>query len=434
LNSRGSLDSQAPGLRHARAGVRGLALWTLLGAVALAIAAFPFRHHWWGGLLLAVAEAGVVGGLADWFAVTALFRHPLGLPIPHTALVPSNWELLARRVGTMVGDRVLTKAYVAEEIGRLDLAGLLASGAARITHEDLEALTRTVARWLVTEVTPGATGELLARIRRLLVEQPLAPLLADLLEAARGQAWHERALTAVAAAVGDALDRPAFRETMGDVIDGLLRRYREGLTARSRFWLGVASALGLVDRERLLVALQRGLREVATDPTHPLRRQIADALAELPARLRTDTRLIERVEAFKAEALASPAVGHLVEDAAAAVRQALAADLATPNSEIVGWIADRLERVRQALLADPTLRAELDAWAKARILELVEHHHGRLARFIENGVRALGAEGAVRLIEDHAGDDLQYIRVNGTVVGGLAGGAIYLVHLLLRAG
>ena len=100
---------------------RDLALGALLAAVALAVVAFPFRDHWWGGLLLAIAEAGVVGGLADWFAVTALFRHPLGLPIPHTALVPSNWELLATRVGTMVGDRVLTKAYVAEEIGHLDL-------------------------------------------------------------------------------------------------------------------------------------------------------------------------------------------------------------------------------------------------------------------------------------------------------------------------
>ena len=173
---------------------------------------------------------------------------------------------------------------------------------------------------------------------------------------------------------------------------------------------------------------------MATDPTHPLRQRIAEAVAELPARLRTDARLIARVEALKAEAFASPAMARLVEDATAAVRQALTADLATPSSEIVGWIADRLERARQALLADVTLREELDAWAKARVLELVERHHGRLAGFIENGVRALGAEGAVRLIEDHAGDDLQYIRVNGTVVGGLAGGAIYLVHLLLRAG
>src|SRR5205085_6666459 len=116
-------------------------------------------------------------------------------------------------------------------------------------------------------------------------------------------------------------------------------------------WLGLADALGLVDRDRLVAALQTGLREVTTDPAHPLRQRIAEAIAELPARLRTDARLIARVEALKAEALASPAVGRLVEDAAAAVRQALTADLATRDSELVGWIADRLDRARQALPA-----------------------------------------------------------------------------------
>jgi uncharacterized membrane-anchored protein YjiN (DUF445 family) len=413
-------------------GQRRLALGALLAAVALAVATFPFHETWWGGLLLAMAEAGVVGGLADWFAVSALFRHPLGLPIPHTAIIPKNWELLAQRVGTMVGDRVLTKTYVAEEISRLDVAGLLASGAARVTRADLEALTRTLARWVVVEVSPGATGELLARARRLLAEQPLAPLLADLLDAARTHAWHERMVAALAGALGDALDRPAFRETIGDIVDALLQRYREGMAPGPRFLLVLAHLFRVVDRERLVTALQTGLREVAGDPAHPLRARVAEAVAELPARLRTDPVLAARIEALKAEALESPAVARLAEDAAAAVRQALAADLAAPSSEVVGWIAGRLERARQALIEDAGLRQELDAWVKARVIELVERYHGRLAEFIENGVRALGPEGAVRLIEEHAGDDLQFIRVNGTVVGGLAGGAIYGLHRMAR--
>jgi uncharacterized membrane-anchored protein YjiN (DUF445 family) len=417
---------------HATRSRRRLALGALLAAAVLAVGAFPFRATWWGGLLLAVGEAGVVGGLADWFAVTALFRHPLGLPIPHTAIIPANWELLARRVGTMVGDRVLTKVYVAEEIARLDVAGLVGSVAQRITRADLEALTRTLARWLVVEVTPGATSEVLARLRRLLAEQPLAPLLADLLEAARTHAWHERMVAGVATAIGDALDRPAFRATMGDVVDGVIARYRESMAPGPRMLLGVATIFGVVDRDRLVVALQNGLREVAGDPAHPLRARVAEAIGELPHRLRTEPALAARIEAIKAEALASPAVARLAEDAAAAVRQAVAADVQSPDSEVIGWVADRLERARQALIEDAKLRAELDAWAKARVIELVERHHGRLATFIENGVRALGPEGAVRLIEEHAGDDLQYIRVNGTVVGGLAGGAIYGVHLIVR--
>ncbi len=97
---------------------RRLALGVLLAAAALAVAVFPIRGTWWGGWILAIAEAGIVGGLADWFAVTAIFRRPLGLPIPHTALIPANWELMAARVGTMVGSRVLTKEYVAQEVAR----------------------------------------------------------------------------------------------------------------------------------------------------------------------------------------------------------------------------------------------------------------------------------------------------------------------------
>jgi uncharacterized membrane-anchored protein YjiN (DUF445 family) len=220
---------------------------------------------------------------------------------------------------------------------------------------------------------------------------------------------------------------------MGDIVDGLIDRYREGMTTGSRLLLGLAHLFGVVDRERLVSALQTGLREVATDPAHPLRARIAEAVAELPSRLRdADGALAARVEALKVEALRSPAVGRLLEDAAAAVRQALAADVAAPDSEVVGWVADRLDRARHALIDDAALRKDLDAWAKARVLELVERHHGRVAVFIENGVRALGPEGAVRLIEEHAGDDLQYIRVNGTVIGGLAGGAIYSLHLLTR--
>src|SRR5262249_58176723 len=98
------------------------------------------------------------------------------------------------------------------------------------------------------------------------------------------------------------------------------------------------------------------------------------------------------------------------------------ADLVAPRSETAAWIAEGVERGGEALLTDSALRAEIGGWVKARVSELVLRHHGRIAEFIANGVRALGPEGVVRLIDEHAGDDLQYIRVNGTVVGGLAGG------------
>jgi len=411
---------------------RRLALGVLLAAAALAIAFFPLRATWWGGWILAIAEAGIVGGLADWFAVTAIFRRPLGLPIPHTALIPANWELMAARVGTMVGSRVLTKEYVTQEIARVDVAALIARGAERLTSRDFDVATRELARWLAEEMSPKAAGDMITRLRDLLLDRPLAPALATALQMVHRYEWDQRIVTALAGSLAEAFDRPAFRATVAELVDDLLARYRERMGPYPRFWIGVASVLGLIDRERVLSALQAGLRQVAQEPDHPVRQRLMEAMAELPGRLRSDGRLAERVEAAKRDLLATPIATKVIEDTAAALHRTLLADLERPRSEVRIWIVERLERARRALIADEELRGQLDRWGKARVLEIVERHHERIAGFIENGVLALGPEGAVRLIEEHAGDDLQYIRVNGTVVGGLAGGLLYAIQLALH--
>ena len=411
---------------------RSLALGVLLAAAALAVVAFPFRTTWWGGWILAIAEAGVVGGLADWFAVTAIFRHPLGLPIPHTALIPANWENLAERVGAMVGGRVLTPTYVVQEIERVDVADLIARGAERLSHVDLEAATRAVAGWAAEQLTPSTASELVARLRALLADQPVAPTLAAALRIARDNGWDRRIVQTAVLGLADALERPDVRATVAEVIDEILTRYRARMGVYPRIWIGLAELLGVLDRERIVNALHSGLREVAKNPDHPLRARATEIVEELEMRLTTDSALSARVEAAKNELLSTPAVVALLDDLAASLRRTLLADLAAPRSETAAWIAARLERARQALVTDAALRAQVGDWLKARVSELVLRHHGRIAEFIANGVRALGPEGAVRLIEEHAGDDLQFIRVNGTVVGGLAGGAIYGVHLLFR--
>ena len=159
---------------------------------------------------------------------------------------------------------------------------------------------------------------------------------------------------------------------------------------------------------------------------------LTETLATLPGRLRSDPELAARLEAAKEELLATPALARLVERVADGLRRTVIADLQSESSEVVGWITARLDRARLALAEDAALRQELDRWLKERVTEVVDRYHDRIARFIERGVHALGPEGAVRLIEEHAGDDLQYIRVNGTVVGGLAGGGLYAIHLLLE--
>jgi uncharacterized membrane-anchored protein YjiN (DUF445 family) len=417
--------------RTGRPRQRRLALTVLLVAVGLAVAAVPFRASWWGGWILAIAEAGIVGGLADWFAVTALFRRPLGLPIPHTAIIPANWELMAERVGVMVGDRVLTKDYVRHEIGTFDLADLLARAAGRLRPDDLASAVRAVSQWVALEVSPATTSDLAAWLSRLVRAHPLAPILATALEIARKQGWDQRMIEALAQALIEALDRPDFRTAVGDLVDEVLAGYRARMTLYPRFLIGLASTLGLIDRERLVSSLHAALRKIASDPGDPLRLRLTETLAALPARLRADSDLAARLEAAKEELLASPALARLVEDVATGLRRAIVADLEGESSEVVEWITARLDRARRTLAEDAALRQGLDRWLKERVTELVERYHDRIARFIERGVHALGPEGAVRLIEEHAGDDLQYIRVNGTVVGGLAGGGLYAIHLLL---
>jgi uncharacterized membrane-anchored protein YjiN (DUF445 family) len=410
---------------------RRLALLVLLAAVALAAAAIPFRGRWWGGWILAIAEAGIVGGLADWFAVTALFRRPLGLPIPHTAIIPANWELMAERVGVMVGDRVLTKEYVTREVSGFDAAALLARAAERVKPVDLESAVRAVARWAAEQVSPAATSDAAAWLTRLARATPIAPVLATGLEIARKQGWDQRLIEAVAATLIEALDRPGFRTAVADLVDEVLVGYRAQMGVYPRFLLGLADTLGLIDRERLVSALHEALKKIADDPDDPLRIRLTETLAALPSRLRTDPGLAARVESAKEELLASPAVARLLEDSAAGLRKTVMRDLAGEPSELVGWITARLDRARLALAGDAALRDTLDRWLKERVTEVIDRYHDRIARFIERGVHALGPEGAVRLIEEHAGDDLQYIRVNGTVVGGLAGGGLYAIHLLL---
>jgi uncharacterized membrane-anchored protein YjiN (DUF445 family) len=416
----------------ARGRQRRLAVGALVGAAAVAAGAFAFRFTWWGGWILAVAEAGIVGGLADWFAVTALFRRPLGLPIPHTALIPSNWELMARRVGSMVGDRVLTREYLAAEIARLDLAASMAAGAERVSRQDLEAGTRLGVQWAIDQLPAETLADLLGRLRERLGAARSAPLLAAGLDLAHDHGWDDRAIDAAARGLAEATGRPAFQRMAAALVDGALDHYRRTLGLRAAFALGLADLLGLLDRDRIVRALLDGIRAVAEDPAHPVRRHLANAVVELPGRLRSDPALAERAEAVKRALLQDSVAGRLVVDLATAAHRALADDVGRERSETVAWVAARLDGLRQALVTDAALRAELDRWAKARALDLLERHHGQIGRFIEKGVHALGPDGAVRLIEDHAGDDLQYIRVNGTIVGGLAGGGLHGLHLLLQ--
>jgi len=339
---------------------------------------------------------------------------------------------MAARVGSMVGDRVLTKQFVTEEIGRIDLAHILERAGTRLSRADFESTTRAVTRWLVAQIPPHGVHDLLERVRLSLAERRWAPAVATAIEIARERGWDEHLVATAFRAMSASLERPAMRELVTSFVQELLERYRQSAGTTPRFWLGIAQLFGLIDPRRIVASLQSGARELADDPHHPMRRALRAGLNELPARLRAESALAARIDTVARELLEGDTLRDLLTDLAAMLRRSLLADVDAPRSMVVEWVAERLEQARLSVIADETLRRDLDRWVKTRLIEAIERHHGRIADVIEKGMLALGPEGAVRLIEEHAGDDLQYIRVNGTVVGGLAGGAIYGVHLLLR--
>src|SRR5262245_2990437 len=219
---------------------RRLALIVLLAAAALAAAAFPVRATWWGGWILAIAEAGIVGGLADWFAVTAIFRRPLGLPIPHTALIPANWQLMAARVGNMVGGQVLTAEYVTREIARVDVAAWLAQAAERVKPAEIEAAVAAATRWAAGQVPLGSAQGLVTWFRELLRERPVAPVVAEIVEVAHRHGWDQRLISGLARVLAGALDQPGFRDAFGAIVDDVVGSYRRRMGLYPSMLIGLA--------------------------------------------------------------------------------------------------------------------------------------------------------------------------------------------------
>ncbi len=236
----------------------------------------------------------------------------------------------------------------------------------------------------------------------------------------------------MAAALIDALERPDFRATVGAVVDEVLADYRTRMGVYPRILMGLASTFGLIDRERIVAALHEALKKIGDDADDPLRRRLTETLAALPGRLRADPALAARIEAAKEELLASPAVARLLEDAAVGLRKIV--------------IADRRPAVRAGRAGSPSVSIARDRrWrttppCASRSIAGSRSGSPRRWTATTTASRTSSSGASTRSaprarsgsIEEHAGDDLQFIRVNGTVVGGLAGGGLYAIHLLLE--
>lgn len=369
------------------------------------------------GYVEAFAEAAMVGALADWFAVTALFRHPLGLPIPHTAIIPERKDDIGRGLGTFVQGNFLSGPVIAEKIRSVGVAARVGeyladpANAAKIGHNAGDAVQAAVDVLRDEDVAPVIEQMVTDRVAAV----PAAPLAARMLEAAMVDGHHQLAIDSVLAGVLGYLDRneASLRERLGE---------------ESPWWVPEP----VDDRvfAKITDTARRFIGEVAGQPDHQVRRHFDDRARALVERLRTSPEMEARGEELKAQLLAHPSVRAWTSTLWQDLKAALVEAAGDPHSELRARLEDGVVRLGQTLQTDPELQAKVDAWVERTVLYVLDQYRDEVADLISGTVERWDADDASRRIELQVGRDLQFIRINGTVVGGLVGVIIHALTAL----
>ncbi len=398
-------------LRRHRAFATGL----LVAMGALLLATYRLPPGYWTDLLQASAKAGVVGGIADWFAVTALFRRPLGLPIPHTAIVPNQKERLGRALGRFVASHVFTEAEVRRVIGRLDLARIVQNFMAdpAASRPAAVALAGSLPR-VLSSLEDGRAKRLLVRLLPRIVSGPAgARLVARVLRTFVASGRHQEVFTL---AIGQVKVMLAGREdALREVIENRIRA--EGGSVLG--WLAGATVA-----RRVLHAINTELEKVEPADSD-LRAAFAVWLGQEIERLETDPARAEAIGRVLREALAHPSVAAWLMDVWARLRIALTADAARPDGRTVALLSGVFANAGTLLAEDPTARERLNRAVEGVLIRLLPSAQAQVSDFIAGVVGNWDARSIADKIELRVGRDLQYVRVNGTLVGFLAGGALF---------
>jgi uncharacterized membrane-anchored protein YjiN (DUF445 family) len=385
-------------------------------------AEFPFLFY-----VAAFSEAAMVGALADWFAVVALFRHPLNLPIPHTAIIPRNRGRIARGLSDFIQVNFLTSAALVQRIAEFRPADTLCRWL--LKPENADTVAGYGVRFLAYAL--GAVDD--ERVRRFLHKSitdvlkgaDFAAAAAQVLDILTENKRHHALLEAALNALDDLLAKEDTRRFIADEVAKsapLLKRISD--------WL----ALDLDERAALKIAelAIAKVHEVRQDRDHELRRRFDGFVADFVVKLRTDDALRRRVESIRDELLESPALATYIAGLWQEFRTWLAADIIGKDSVTHERIAALVRAFGAKLEAEREIREWLDEQILNAIPPLVEEHRAKIGAFIEDQINSWQERKLVEELERHIGSDLQYIRINGTLVGGLAGLGIAAATQLAR--
>jgi len=356
----------------------------------------------------------MVGGLADWFAITALFRHPLGIPIPHTAIIPSRKDRIGRSLGGFVQNNFLSREVIAARLHGLRIAERIAKwigdppNSRRISHHVASGLAGTAQVLRDEDVQAMIDRAVITRVRKTQV----APVLGNVLSLLTADNRHQELLDEALRLISEGVSRN----------EELIRqRIRE----ESPWWLPEA----VDDRihDKLVLAIENTLRQVAADPEHPLRERFDSALTTFIEKLRTSPEVIARAEQIKEDMLANPAVRQFSATIWGDAKQALARYADRKETDPPGAVEQGLMKLGNAVLTDAELMAKVDHWILDAVLYAVDQFRGEVAQLISHTVGQWDAEETSKKIELQIGKDLQFVRINGTLVGGLVGLLLYSI-------
>ena len=376
-------------------------------------------HPAWG-FVLAFAEAAMVGGLADWFAVTALFRHPLGLPIPHTAIIPENKDRIADTMAAFLQDNFLTPPVVARRLQSMNLAA--SAGAFLSDPQTGESRLREGAANLLADVLESLDQEKLGglakgALRAQLEKLDLAPLLGQLIAAAIADRRHMAVLESLVRWAGGTL------EANEDLLRAMIHEKANALLRWTK--LDERLANGILD------GLYKLLAEMLVVPDHPLRLKVEEGLENLARDLIHDPEMRERVEQMKREILANPAFALWLDGLWERGRAGLLRAVREPTGLLGGQLGQSFGELGLALQRDSRLQLLVNRFARRTMVGIATRYGSQIVRLVSETVRRWDARTVTDRIENAVGRDLQFIRINGTVVGGLVGVAIHTVDMLL---
>src|SRR5690348_5988273 len=405
-----------PGARGMKVVATGL---LVLMAIVFAIARALEHQYPPLSYVKSFAEAAMVGGLADWFAVTALFRHPLGLPIPHTAIIPRNKDRIGDALANFLKENFLVPKVVARRMQRLDIAG--AAGRFLQTPAGEGTRIRAGASRLIADIFESLDDERLGGIVKGAISSRLrtmeiSPLVGHALASAINEDRHVPMLEAAIRWTARALDAN----------EQLIRE----MVRKKANWVLKLAGLDAKLADAIIDGLRKLTAEMSTDPAHPVRIKIEEALAQLANDLQTRPETRERVEAMKEQLLDNKSVSLWLDTLWQKGREAVIRAARNPDAVMAGKLGEVMKSMGTTLEKDPRIRGAINRFARRAVVGMAASYGGSIVKLVSETVRGWDARTVTARLEAAVGRDLQYIRINGTIVGGLVGLILHMVDKL----